>query len=943
MLHFRLPPRWRTPGVLIFYIGLALLLTWPLAAAFTTHVPGDGIDDPALAWNLWWLRQRLVTQANADIFHVGWMFHPMQINLAFYTLTPLNGLISIPLQLGLSLVVANNVVLLASFVLAAFGAYLLVQDQRWWVAPRQSLSFSSPAVTIDATRPGISNTIWFAAALAGGAIYAFASSKLFYASLGQFNIASSQWIPFCVLYLLRMARPAATAASSVRGQQLRAAALAALFFGFQLWAELTYASFLLIFVALLFVWQLSVAWRKLRRSWIDLLLPYLIFGLLAGAALLPFLWAMAPDLRSEGDFFASGGGFADVFSADLMGYLVPTRLHPLWGGWVAALPFPNDKGQHIFLGYSAMLLSVLGLWGLARRNRALAWLWGGSLLIFFLLTLGPTVRWAGADTGAPGPFAVVSQLPFFSGNRYPSRYSVMLMLVVAVTGGLGLVWLLERVTRCEARTTRRALAIAAVTGGIFVFEHLATPLPLSDFRIPEIYARLAETPGDFAVLELPTGWRNGARVLGRADLLIMLQQWWQTEHGKRRLGGNTSRNPAYKFQYFTQAPLLGDLIALMNADRPHIGAVVDARFDALVATNRPRAGQILRDLGVGAILVHEEKATPQLLRFVEAALPVTAMERWQGVDATGAPATIVRYAVETPDPPAERTISLADADAPLFLGEGWATLPTDDGVRYATRPEAVLLLDLPEKGGRLSLEWVGPAQALQMTVNGQAIALAFDESGRAAAVLPPGLADQPVDRVVLRFLGAPQPAGPVVQPSVGETWAVGASSATLPAASWIVAHSAGEEVGDFAHIYVNGQDAAAGGRGYNLVAVDRDGRVLDSAVFDTSGDDAASVALAAWIDRWPAGTIIAGAVNDDASLRLDAAAVRALQSVGVSGDLRGHLRWSHAFVGAVGASAGAASESLDLLRPTIVAIGAPIDGEEVYGGVRAITIQRDSH
>jgi hypothetical protein len=121
MLHFRLPPRWRTPGVLIFYIGLALLLTWPLAAAFTTHVPGDGIDDPALAWNLWWLRQRLVTQANADIFHVGWMFHPVQINLAFYTLTPLNGLISIPLQLGLSLVVANNVVLLASFVLAAFG------------------------------------------------------------------------------------------------------------------------------------------------------------------------------------------------------------------------------------------------------------------------------------------------------------------------------------------------------------------------------------------------------------------------------------------------------------------------------------------------------------------------------------------------------------------------------------------------------------------------------------------------------------------------------------------------------------------------------------------------------------------------------------------------------------------------------------------------------
>lgn len=931
MPRLRLSPRWRTPGVLIFYTGLALLLTWPLVTAFTTHVPGDGIDDPALAWNLWWLRDRLVTQANADIFHAGWMFHPVQINLAFYTLTPLNGLMSIPLQLGLSLVIANNVVLLTTFVLAAFGTYLLVLDQRWWVASRE------PSFSI-ATSKTSDNIFWFVAALIGGVVYAFASSKLFYVSLGQFNIASSQWIPFATLYLLRMVRPTAGGR-----ERLRAAAMAALFFGFQLWAELTYASFLLIFVALLFMWQISVEWRNLRRAWRDLLLPYFVFGALAGVTLLPLLWAMAPDLRVEGDFFASGGGFADVFSADLIGYLVTTRLHPLWGEWVATLPFPNDKGQHIFLGYSAVLLSVFGLWELARRNRALAWLWGLSLLFFFLLTLGPTVRWAGADTGVPGPFAVVSQLPFFSGNRYPSRYSVMLMLAVAVAGGLGLVWLLEKVTRGEGRGARGALAIATVVGGVFVFEHLATPLPLSDFRIPEIYTRLAQTPGDFAVLELPTGWRNGARVLGKADLLIMTQQWWQTEHGKRRLGGNTSRNPEYKFQYFTQAPLLGDLIALMNADRPHIGAVVDAEFAAMVAANRPRAGQILRDLGVGAILVHEEKATPQLLRFVEAVLPVTEIDRWQGEDETGAPATIVHYAVERPDPSAERAIDLTDAESPLYLGEGWATLPTDDGVRYATRPEAVLLLDLPEDGGRLNLEWVGPAQALEMTVNGQAVALELDESGRAAVVLPPGLADQPVDRVVLRFVGAPLPGGAVVSPPVGERWAIGASNATVPAATWIVAHSAGEEVGDFAHIFVNGQDVATGARGYNLVAIDGDGRVLDSMVFDTSGDGTASAALAAWIAHWPEGTIIAGAVNDEASLKLDEVAVRALQSIGVASDLRGRLRWSHAFVGAVGAPAGAAREAFGLLHPAIVAIGAPIDGAEVYGGVRTLTIQRDSH
>jgi hypothetical protein len=924
---------WRTLGVLAFYTTLALILTWPLVTALATHVPGDGIDDPALAWNLWWLRDRLITRANADIFHSGWMFHPVQVNLAFYTLTPLNGLLSIPLQLGLTLVVANNLVLLAAFVLAAYGAYLLVLDQRGWIdGTHGSREGAAPAA------------IWFMGALLGGAIYAFASAKLFYASLGQFNIASSQWIPFCILYLLRMARPGAVAPEAATRMRLRAAAFAALFFGFQLWAELTYASFLLIFAALLFAWQIVAACPRTGRSWLDLLLPYALFGALAGVALLPLLWAMAPDLRVEGDFFASGGGFADVFSADLMGYLFPTRLHPLWGGWLATLPFPNDKGQHIFLGYSAMILSGLGLWGLGRRNRALAWLWGLSLLLFFLLTLGPTLRWGGLDTGVPGPFALVSQLPFFSGNRYPSRYSVMLLATTAVLSGLGLVWLLSAGARGEGRKALHPwrAAVLALLFGVMLFEHLSAPLPLSDFRIPDIYRRLAQEPGDFAILELPTGWRNGARVLGKADLLIMMQQWWQTEHGKRRLGGNTSRNPEYKFQYFTQAPLLGDLIALMNADRPHIGAVVDAEFAALVAANRPRAGQILRDLGVRYILVHEEKATPQLLNFIQAALPVAEVDRWQGEDWTGEPATIVQYAVESSDPPSQRTISLVDEESPLYLGEGWATLPAADGVRYATRPEAVLLLDLPEAGGRLVLDWQGPAQRLEVTVNGRAMASQLDAAGRVVALLPPGLAEQPVDRVVVRFVGDPLPAGEIAQPPDGQRWLVGDTGASLPAGSWLVVRSAGEEVGDFAHIFVDGRDVALGERGYNLVALDAAGSVLDRVAFDTSGDAAAADSMATWLGQWPEGTLIAGAVNDEASLKLNDAAVAALRRAGVATDLRGRLRWSHAFVGAIGAPVGAAVESAGLLRPASVSIGAPIDGASVYGGVHAIVVEKDS-
>ncbi len=55
--------------VILLYTLLALLLTWPLITHIGSHVPGDGIDDPSLAWNLWWIKARLIDQGNIDIFH----------------------------------------------------------------------------------------------------------------------------------------------------------------------------------------------------------------------------------------------------------------------------------------------------------------------------------------------------------------------------------------------------------------------------------------------------------------------------------------------------------------------------------------------------------------------------------------------------------------------------------------------------------------------------------------------------------------------------------------------------------------------------------------------------------------------------------------------------------------------------------------------------------
>ena len=60
----------------------------------------------------------------------------------------------------------------------------------------------------------------------------------------------------------------------------------------------------------------------------------------------------------------------------------------------------------------------------------------------------------------------------------------------------------------------------------------------------------------------------------------------------------------------------------------------------------------------------------------------------------------------------------------------------------------------------------------------------------------------------------------------------------------------------------------------------------------------------------PPGTLVAGAVGDEGSGRLTAEAVEALRTLGAAGDLRGHFREAHVFIGVKGASVGSAFEAL---------------------------------
>ena len=234
-----------------------------------------------------------------------------------------------------------------------------------------------------------------------------------------------------------------------------------------------------------------------------------------------------------------------------------------------------------------MLGAIVG----GRRSRA----WLAIALLAGLLALGPLLEINGGSlfdldglqVTVPLPYILLHYLPFIKGFRAPNRFSIVLMQALAVLAGFGMAWLLTKVsgvksqgTSAAARKSGReliALAVAVLLAGAVLFEHLAVPMPLTDSRVPAPYRAIAQEPGDFTLMQLPMGWRNGFGVFGAEDTRV---EWYQSVHRKPILGGNTSRNPAFKLEYFKRLPLLQAITGLEQYQPPDEATDQAARASA---------------------------------------------------------------------------------------------------------------------------------------------------------------------------------------------------------------------------------------------------------------------------------------------------------------------------------------------------------------------------
>lgn len=861
--------------ILALYLVLALLLTYPLALHLGTHIPGHDTDGPAQTWSLWWTRFALLDLGRAP-FTTDYLFYPLGLNLVAYTPVFLNGVLSIPFQFVLGVIVAQNLMVLFALVSGAFGAYLFVRESLLHIPPappdvRNERSNGTPFGFVPSPSPRLE----FAALLAG-ALYGFGAWHLNYVVAGHFMLISNQWLPYYALSLLRLERGT-----------WRDALLLALFLVLTAWTELTFLPFLAL-LTLFYLAYLVLA----RRRLFPVVQKLALASILAAVGILPLVLSLAADFQRYGYYLTAGVGRIQIFSAELISFFLPSGQHPLLGAWSESITTANTS--YAFIGWAAFALALVGLY--AKRASSFARFWSISAVLFALLMLGSTLYFNGENTNVPMPFALLRLIPFVNANRYPARFNVMLMLSLLPLFAWGILSLWNS-RRRWARVTLAALV------PLLVFEQLVLPIPLTNVQAAPVYSAIRNEPGDFTVLELPLGWRGSIVMQGETDDVA---QFFQVTDRKRRLGGITSRFPDFKLRYFDQAPILRTLIALEE------GRPVD---DAQRAGDRADLENVLRFFDIRYLSVNRAQTAPATLAFVRDTFPLQEVS---------SDAERIMYRVASPPPLAQLAVDPASDFARLLFDDSWGHAQEDNagfGYRWAMDGSSRLWLPLADGDYALTLRLRGarPGQKIALSVDGATVAewTVTPVWGEYQAQLPRAALRDGLDEFV--FLTETTPLANVTSPdrTIGGTGVVSPVDISVT--------GAGFDAGKYGEIFVAGRSLIPSTRGYHLVGINPQTGGVDSVgSFDTFADPDASRRMIEFIAALPPGEIVAGAAVDDAAQKLGKGGFAALQSLGVAGDVQSQFRAGHAFIGIKGIVSGQAVEDLNAGAPAAVAIGIDV-------------------
>ena len=620
---------------LVGYACAAVALSWPLPLHLATHLTGSPAGDTGVyVWNQWVFRHELLVNGSLPYFTDSIFALTGRANLSLHNYTTFQNLLALPLMGTLGVVATFNVVYLLMTVLTAYATFLLARhvtgrDAESWLAgllfawspnlvTRGTAHFSLVAAAplaifillllraADRERLrdafALGATMWWAASTdVYFAVYCLIIAAIFMLARvvtveRRPSLPRHRSVPWTLDVLLLCVTGLMLAMLVSGGWEFRVLG--------RITRMRTLYTPMLLFTGLCVAraaWPYRAAFARVTNhdAW-RLVRATLVAGVVATVMLSPVLYAIG--VRIAAGRWDSSRVFwrNSPRGVDALSFILPNPNHPLAPAAIAAWlsPRPDAYLENVasltFVALAVMVVAWRSGWRIPR-------IWAALALAFGALALGPFVHIAGLNTFVPGPWALLRYVPLVGLARTPGRFSIVVMLIVAVLFAGALAWLGQRWPR------RRTLLLAVVSA-LLVFELLPVPRVLYSAEVPAIYHHVADAPGDVRVLELPFGMRDGTSSYGNFSAR---SQFFQTMHQKPLAGGYLSRISRRRIADARKDPMVSALMTLSEGRQlePGLGAQLTALGPSFasrarigfVVIDRDRASWALRDFAIRAL------------------------------------------------------------------------------------------------------------------------------------------------------------------------------------------------------------------------------------------------------------------------------------------------------------------------------------------------------
>ena len=575
-------------GILAGYIVLAIVHTYPLILHLGTHLPGQGIGDNAsFVWNLWWMREALAS-SSVSFFDSPMIEAPLGGSLILHTHTALTALAGATLLAPVSVVTAQNVLIIMSLALNGLATYVLSRTAgaargpsilagalfvvtplvaarlmghynlllvwplafacaaylHWWRRPRVGT-----AVLLAATAALIPYADYYYSVFFGLFVVAYGASRIWHVSLeltGHGRTRTS-----VLLFTLA-------------GLAAALAVLIALSPAFELRLAGTVISVRSPTNATTVAWLLAIAAAIVRgRPRLHLTpgervsakhLRSVSLALVLFAVLLVPLIGPAWTMLSSGDYVTQPSSLkSSPWGVDVLTLVLGPPFSGTLGPFIrpayAALGIDvMESSAWLGLGFMALLLVALRAASPAIEVRR----WLAVAAMFGVWALGPYLDVAGHHSGILLPQALGHVIPLINNARIPGRAMAVcaLALAVVIAGALS----------TPARRPRSSWMIALLVA-LALVESLAAPLPLAPIGAPGVYANIAVSNNAGSVLTIPFGVRDG---FGEKGLLEHDSLYGQTIHLRPLVGGFLARLPPRVWSWYEQTEPYRSLLALSS-------------------------------------------------------------------------------------------------------------------------------------------------------------------------------------------------------------------------------------------------------------------------------------------------------------------------------------------------------------------------------------------